>query len=125
MVFTHKKAFNNSLSFLDVLVDKCNKTFITRTLVYRKPTFTEQYTRWDSFGPKKRKTNLISTLVQGAFEICLQEKFSSEVKKIKNILQQNGYPVAVIISGIKKKISNFQTFKQFGPEKCPVGESGV
>ena len=38
----------------------------------------------------------------------------------QNILRQNDYPEEVIISGIKKKILNFQTSKQFDPEKCPV-----
>ena len=27
----------------------------------KKPRFTGQYTRWDTFGQKKRKTNLIGT----------------------------------------------------------------
>ena len=62
LVFTHKKEINKSLSFLDVLLEKSNKKFITS--VYRKPTFTGQYTRLDLFGPKKRKINLIGTLVQ-------------------------------------------------------------
>ena len=56
---------------------------------------------WDSFGPKKKKANLIGTLIHRALEICCSEKLSSEVSKIKNILHQNGYP-EVIISGMKK-----------------------
>ena len=39
-----------------LLVEKSNKKFLTS--IYKKPTFTGQYTRWDSFGPKKRKINL-------------------------------------------------------------------
>ena len=74
------------------------------TSVYRKPTFTGQYTYLNSIGPK-RKTNLIGTLVHRALEICFWEKLLNEVSKIKNILQQNNYP-EVIISRIKK-ISNF------------------
>ena len=62
-----------SLSFPDVLVEKFNKNFITS--VYRKLTLTGQYTRWDSFGPKKRKTNLIGTLVHRALKSCSPEKF--------------------------------------------------
>ena len=124
MPYTHpwslltKKKINNSLSFLNVLVEKANKKFLTS--VYRKPTFTGQYTHWDSFGRKKRKTNLIGTFVHRALEICSPEKLSYEVCKIKNILRQNGYPENVINFGIKKKISNFQTPKRFVREKCPV-----
>jgi len=38
-------------------------------LIYRKPTFIGQYIPWDSFGPSKRKTNLIGTLVHRALKI--------------------------------------------------------
>ena len=89
-------------------------TFSEFLVVFKKTAFS-----WDSFGPKK-KTNLIGTLVHRALEICSPEKLSCEVSKIKNILQQNGYPEKVIFSEIKKKISNFQTPKRFDPEKCPV-----
>ena len=94
------------------------KSFIT--LVYRKPTFTGQYTRWDSYGHTKENLSH-RTLVHGALEICSPEKFSNEVNKIKTNSRQNGYP-EVIISEINKKISNFQTSKRFGPEKCPVNK---
>ena len=59
-VFTHENEINKSLLFLDVLVEKSKKKF--NTLVYRKPTFTGQYTCWDSFGPKKRKLILLVLL---------------------------------------------------------------
>ena len=74
VVFTHEKEINNSMSFLDVLVEKSSKKFIT--LVYRKLRFTGQYTRWDSFGPKMRKSNLIGTLAHRSLEICSPEKFT-------------------------------------------------
>ena len=78
LIFIHKKEINKSLSFLNVLVEKSNKKFITS--VYRKFTFTGQYIRWDSFGPKKRKTNFIGTLVHRALKICSPKKFSSEIE---------------------------------------------
>ena len=66
--FTHEKEVNGKLPFLDVLVEKSNTKFLTS--VYRKPSFSGQYNRWDSFGPKSRKNNLIGTLVHRALEIC-------------------------------------------------------
>ena len=60
--FTFEKEANDQLPFLDVLVEKSNEEFLTSVL--RKPTFTEQCFRWDSFGSTKRKTNLIKTLVR-------------------------------------------------------------
>ena len=57
--FTSEKEVNQSLPFLDVLVTKSTNNFTTS--VYRKATFTGEYIRWNSFGPKIRKTNLIAT----------------------------------------------------------------
>ena len=47
--FTYEKESNHSLPFLDVLVERHDSEFLTS--VYRKPTFTGQYLRWNSFSP--------------------------------------------------------------------------
>ena len=60
--FTMEKEANHTLPFLDVKMEKENGQFLTS--IYRKSTFTGQYICWDSFGPSKRKTNLIGTLVR-------------------------------------------------------------
>ena len=88
--------------------------------VYRKPTFTGQYLSGESFSPTKQKINLISTLVHWALMICTKSKLNKEIKHIKNILLNNGYPESIIDSNISKKIAQFSMPKQFGPEKCPV-----
>ena len=74
-----------------------------------------QYTCWDSFGPKKRKLILL-TLLHRAIEICSPEKFSSEVNKIKNILQQKERPRSYYFQNFKKN-SNFQTPQAIQPKK--------
>ena len=73
--FTVEKEHNNSLSFLDVLVEKDGTGFLTS--IYRKPTFTEQCTRWNSFSPKTRKISLIKTLVHRELMICSKTKLGS------------------------------------------------
>ena len=45
--FTFAKEENNSLPFLDALVEKSDTGFLTS--VYRKPTFSGLYTQWSSF----------------------------------------------------------------------------
>ena len=55
--FTVEKEQNNSLNFLNALVEKEGTGFLTS--IYRKPTFTGQYIRWNSFSPKMRKITLI------------------------------------------------------------------
>ena len=54
--FTYEKESNHSLPFLNVLVEMHDSEFLTS--VYRKPTFTGQYLRWNSFSPQRRKINL-------------------------------------------------------------------
>ena len=88
--FTFEKESNLALPFLDVFVEKSPCKFITS--IYRKPTFTGQYLRWNSFSPRKRKTNLILTLTHRAVAICFPERLPSELDKIKFILLTNGYP---------------------------------
>ena len=76
------------------------------TSVYRKPTFTGQYLCWESFSLTKQKTNLISTLVHRALMICTKSKLNEEIKHIKNILSDNGYPESIIDCNISKKIAH-------------------
>ena len=54
--FTFEKEKNNCLPFLDVNVERTVTNF--ETSVYRKPTFTGQYLRWESFSPTKQKQTL-------------------------------------------------------------------
>ena len=116
--FTVEKEQNNSLTFLDVLVEKEGTGFLTS--VCRKPTFTGQYIRWNSFSPKARKICLIKTLVHRALMICSRTKLGSELDRVKQLLIENGYPDDVLISCIKQKLANFAAEKPCGPEKCPV-----
>ena len=58
--FIYEKKSNHSLPFLDVLVERHDPEFLIS--VYRKPIFTGQYLRWNSFSPQKRKITLIGTL---------------------------------------------------------------
>ena len=116
--FTLEKECNRILPFPDVLVEKNDHEFVTS--IYRKPTFTGQYIRWNSFCPMKRKTNLISTLVHRALVICSKSTLQNELSNIRSILNNNGYPEAVINTIIIKKIDQFRRPTQLGPKKCPV-----
>ena len=116
--FTFEKEQDGKLPFLDILVERTELGF--ETSVYRKPTFSGQYIRWESFRPRKRKTNLIATLVHRALMICTKNKLKQEIDFIKKILLDNGYPENIVLKHISKKIAQFSAAKLFGPEKCPV-----
>ena len=115
---TFEKEKTKCLPFLDVYVERTDVGL--ETSVYRKPTFTGQYLRWESFSPLKRKISLISTLVHRALMICTKRRLNEEIERIKKILLGNGYPKNIINAQITKKIAQFFTLRRFGPEKCPV-----
>ena len=116
--FTFEKEKGKCLPFLDVYVERTDVGL--ETSVYRKPTFTGQYLRWEFFSPLKRKISPISTLVHRALMICTKRRLNEEIERIKKILLDNGYPKNIINAQITKKIPQFSTLKRFGPEKCPV-----
>ena len=111
--FTHEKESNHCLPFLDVLVERRDSEFSTS--VYRKPTFTGQYLRWNSFSPHKQKINLIGTLVHRAFVICSKGKLDPELDKILSILLEN-----LIKSTIKRKLQQLNLNPVHTVKKCPV-----
>ena len=118
LVFTTELEQNNALPFLDVLVQKHHNKFLTT--VYRKPTFTGMYQRWESFSPIKLKTNLIQTMVHRALKICSPQKLQGELNNIRSILTDNGYPLTVINAHISNKLNEYDKCPIFGPRKCPV-----
>ena len=118
LCFTLEKECNRTLTFLDILVEKNGHEFVTS--IYRKPTFTGQYIRWNSFCPMKQKTNLMSTLVYKALVICSESTLQNKLSNIRSVLINNVFPKAVINTVITKKINQFRRPTQFGPKKCPV-----
>ena len=118
LCFTFEKECNRTLPFLDALVEKNDHEFVTS--IFRKPTFTDQYIRWNSFCPMKRKTTLISTLVHRALVICSKSTLQNELSNIRSILINNGYPEAVTNTVTNKKINQFHGPTQLGTKKCPV-----
>ena len=117
--FTIEKENNGQLPFLDVLVERCDSSFLTS--VYRKPTFTGLYLDWHFFAPKSRKLNLIRCLSYRALNICSDCKIENELKAIKDILIDNAYPEDVIDVNIRYTVTKSKnTNKVFGPPKCPV-----
>ena len=92
--FTVEGEVNHELPFMDVAVKRENEG-LTRT-VYRKPTFTGQYMRWESFAPTQQKIGLIRSLTSRALKICSKEKLQAEICTLKQIFTDNGYPTDVV-----------------------------
>ena len=94
--FTTEKEVNQTLPFLDVKIEKDNGQFLTS--INRKPTFTSQSICWDSYGPSKRKINVIGTVVHRALAMRSESKLSQELNSIPFILRQNGYPEVICMA---------------------------
>jgi hypothetical protein len=95
--FTHEVPTDGSLSFLDVRVIPSIQNNKFQTTIYRKDTFTGQLLKWDSFVPIEYKKASIVSMVRRALAVCstyalLDTKFD----KIREIGQQNGYPLLFI-----------------------------
>ena len=114
--FIVEKESNHRLPFLDVFVHKTSAAFLTS--VYRKPTFSGLYTRWDSFCPQQRKINLIKTLVYRVLMISSKCFLGDEIKFIKSTLSKNGYPLSVL-DGVVHDVK-FDRASRYTVNKCPV-----
>ena len=86
--FTMEAEENGKLPFLDALVMRDVDKF--STTVYRKPTATGLYSRWDSYSDTSKKFALIQTLALRAKRICSPEHLAAELVKVRAILQRNG-----------------------------------
>ena len=116
--FTVEKESYHQLAFLDEFVHKTSTAFLTS--VYRKPTFSGLYTRWDSFCPQQRKINLIKTLVHRALMISTKCFLDDEIEFIRSTLSRNGYPLSVLDGVVHDVINKFDRAKRCTVNKCPV-----
>ena len=117
--FTMEEENNRELPFLDVLFERRDSSFLIS--VYRKPTITRLYLCWHSFAPRSKKLNLIRCLSYRALNICSDCKIEDELKVIRDIFINNGYPKEVIDDNIKFTETWLKNEnKTFGPPKCPV-----
>ena len=99
--FTSEIEENNCMSFLDIKITRELNSFSTS--VYRKPTFSDVFTNFDSFIPLSYKTGLIWSLLYRAFSLCSTfELFHQEILKLKDIFKRNGYPTSFIDNCVKR-----------------------
>ena len=92
--FTMENEVDSRLPFMDVLVRRTSGGLVRS--VYRKPTFTGLYIRWDSFSPTHQKIGLIKSLASRARKICSETTLREELDRLQEIFLDNGYPMEVI-----------------------------
>ena len=114
LTFTSEKECENRLPFLDVLVSKNDE--IISTEVYRKPSFTGLSMKWDSFCPNSMKIKLIATLVHRAIKICSVNKIDNELATLQRLFVENGFPVGIVQSTIRRKLDRTKQAVDSDPE---------
>jgi hypothetical protein len=97
---TTEKEHNNRLAFLDVNVVKSSNAL--KTEVYRKKTHTGRYLNYKSNHCESVKESVAYSLFDRAKSVCSDKvTLDTELNKITQELQNNGYP-AKVISKCKK-----------------------
>ena len=88
MSFLIKTKRQKKFSFLDIeIIRKQGKYSAT---IYRKPTFSGVYSKFESFLPSVCKFSMVYTLVRRCFRICLDwKKFHPELTLFKKIFGKN------------------------------------
>ena len=101
----------NKLSFLDVEIvreqGKCTTT------IYRKSTFNDAYSNFESFLSLVYKFCMEYTLVYRCFRICSNwTQFHTELIFLKGIFQKNGYSKNFLYKCFKKFLNNIHLVKE-------------
>ena len=90
--FTYEVEHNGKISFLDVLLMRCNNKL--ETTVFRKETNNDIYLHWRSFAPMTWKKDILRTLIRRAYTVCSNDNLLQE--KLHHIetyfTEFNGYP---------------------------------
>ena len=109
--FTYETESGNKLSFLDVQLIATGDNI--ETCVFRKPTSTDIYIRWNSFAPFQWKYS--KTLVYRAYIVCSDNQhLESELNYLRQVfLNFNSYPHWFITKVVNEVNNDFN--KQIVP----------
>ena len=104
MQFTVESSVQNRISFLDIDIDGTGNTYQTR--VHRKTTDLGKCLNGASECPDRYKNSVIKAYVHRALTHCSTwELVNQELKRVKQILADNNYPIAAVECEIKLALS--------------------
>uniref|UniRef100_A0A5S6Q348 Reverse transcriptase domain-containing protein n=1 Tax=Trichuris muris TaxID=70415 RepID=A0A5S6Q348_TRIMR len=106
ITFTMEREENGKLAFLDCLVIRDQGHI--KTKVFRKPTNSERYLNFHSNHPLFVKKGIITGMVDRAYSLCHVQYLADEIKYIKRILLQNGYPKYFMETTIRERMLKLQ-----------------
>ena len=115
---------DGSIPFLDTLITPKSDGSL-QTKVYRKPTHTNQYLKWDSHHAMSNKYSVISSLLHRAKDICSsQELLEEEQKQIQEALTICKYPTWAI-NRMKTKTSSLTNINNSKQDNRPTCKSYI
>ena len=102
--FKSEVEHNGKISFLDVLLMRCNGKL--ETTVFRKENNNDIYLHWRSFAPMTWKKGTLRTLIRRAYAVCSNDNLlREELHHIeKSFTEFNGYPKWLL----KKTFDSFE-----------------
>ena len=118
--FTHEKMVDSTFHFLDLSM-RIGSDGSLHTSVYIKPTDGGLYTNFQSHVPLQYKKSVVSSLVIRALKFssstCAQ---TAEIKRLKQVFANNGYPQKLIDGIIRDKMRKFMS-----PAPEPIDEGNT
>ena len=109
--FTEELEIHNSLTFLDVFIEKTSSGI--KTSAYHKPTKTNLLAKYASFSSLHYKRNLVNNLLHRSYSICNSyTTIDSEFQSIKDTILKKGYPLSFIDKCIRQFFD-----RKFNPNK--------
>ena len=103
--FTFEIETKKSMPFLDVLIDRNSNSFTTSVFV--KQTNHGDCINYNSICPERYKTGVIKSMLHRAFHLSSSwQEFSGEVERLKQLLTNNNFPMAVIDSVISRFVDS-------------------
>ena len=99
--FTYELEVNKEIPFLDLLVHR-KEAGSLKFSIFRKPTFTGSYLKFDSYHSMSQKRAVVKSLIDRARNLCDEDTLDNELNKITNLLKNNGYPISFTNSIINR-----------------------
>ena len=92
------------LPFLDVLIHPDKSTS-----VYRKPTHTNLYTKYNSCTTNSSKNSVIRSLTRRAYNVCSPQHLDAELQTVRHVCFLNGFPphrITTIMEEVRRRFLN-------------------
>ena len=112
--FTIELETNHNLPFFDVLITNRETRFDWS--VYKKPTHSDGYLRYDTYSHPIVKNHVVYSVADRAFVLCSSDfELKAELGHVNDVLINNGYPPQPIDKIISRRMMSTKT-KSTAPE---------